>query len=264
MISDIASAALAAGRAILDIERSGFHIAEKGDRSPVTEADARAEEIILARLRALAPHIEIISEEDSASGLPKSAPQRFFLVDPLDGTREFIAGNGEYTVNIALIENGRPVLGAVLAPASGLLFVGDGARGAFEASAPDADAEAASRARWRPISARPPRRDGLCALASRSHRDIGTENYLREIAATEITCIGSSLKFCWLASGKADLYPRFGPTMEWDTAAGQAVLEAAGGAVLNIDDTPLRYGKAGQGFRNPPFIARGKPPAAGG
>lgn len=263
MITDIAATALAAGRAITAVEKNGFKVTEKADASPVTEADARAEEIILVRLRDIAPQIPVISEEAAAgAGLPDRAPNRFFLVDPLDGTREFIAGNGEYTVNIALIENGRPVLGVVLAPATGRLFVGAGPDAAFETAAPALEDEAAERRRWQPIRPRVPAADTLTALASRSHRDSETETYLARIGVRERITIGSSLKFCWLARGEADLYPRFGPTMEWDTAAGQAVLEAAGGCVLGADGAPLGYGKAAAGFRNPPFFAWGDPKAA--
>jgi 3'(2'),5'-bisphosphate nucleotidase len=255
MIAEIAAAALAAGRAITAIEKRGFQVAEKADSSPVTEADARAEKIILTRLHDIAPEIPVISEEAAVTGLPGKAPRRFFLVDPLDGTREFIAGNGEYTVNIALIDDGRPVMGCVLAPSLGRLFIGAGRGQSFVAAAPDLEDEAAEPGNWRPIKPRKPASDALTALASRSHRDSETESYLARIGVTDTISVGSSLKFCWLAQGKADLYPRFGPTMEWDTAAGQAVLEAAGGCVLTEDGTPLAYGKADAGFRNPPFFA---------
>lgn len=250
-------ASLAAGKAILDIYAAPFAVREKGDRSPVTEADARAEEIILAHLAREAGDIAVISEEASAERPPGAAPARFFLVDPLDGTREFIGRNGEFTVNIALIDGGRPVAGVVLAPAAGRLFVAAG-EAAFAADAGPGAPDPAQPANWRPIRARPPRPGALTALVSRSHGDAQTEDWLRETGVTETVAAGSSLKFCVIAAGEADLYPRFGRTMEWDTAAGQAVLEAAGGSVRTLDGAPLRYGKAGQGYANPPFIARGR------
>lgn len=251
-------AALAAGAAILDIYAKPIAVTEKADRTPVTEADARAEEIILAHLAAAEPGTMVIAEEASAVCPPGAAPERFFLVDPLDGTREFVGRNGEFTVNIALIEDGWPTAGVVLAPAAGRLFIAAGPDAAFAADAATGAADPADPARWRPIAARAPGPDGLAALVSRSHGDAETEAWLARQPVARRVAAGSSLKFCLIAAGEADVYPRFGRTMEWDTAAGQAVLEAAGGGVHTLDGGRLAYGKAEAGYANPPFIARGR------
>jgi 3'(2'),5'-bisphosphate nucleotidase len=232
----------------------------KTDASPVTAADEEAEALILARLASIAPGIPVIAEEAMAAGrsLPHDAiaGHRFFLVDPLDGTKEFLKRNGEFTVNIALIEGGRARMGVVLAPAKARLFLGDGENGAFACEArADAPLKLADA---RAIKARVPPAQGLTLLASRSHGDGRLEAFCAELAIAERIDAGSSLKFCLIAAGEADLYPRLGPTMEWDTAAGQAVLEAAGGTVMTEDGAPLAYGKTGEGFRNPHFTARGR------
>jgi 3'(2'), 5'-bisphosphate nucleotidase len=250
----LAVTALRAGRAIMEIYQAGFSVEIKTDRSPVTEADRRAEALILADLAGFAPAVPVISEEAGAPAAGKPVPERFFLVDPLDGTREFINRNGEFTVNIALIEAGRPALGVVLAPAVNRLFVGCGQGHAFELPA-GSEKEALDRASWRPIATRPAKPGSLRALASRSHRDAQTDAFLARIAAKSTVSAGSSLKFCLIACGDADVYPRLGRTMEWDTAAGQAVLEAAGGAVLTLEGEPLGYGKSRSGYANPPFVA---------
>ncbi|WP_248291589.1 3'(2'),5'-bisphosphate nucleotidase CysQ [Neoroseomonas marina] len=222
---------------------------QKADGSPLTAADLAAHEAILEGLRACCPEFPVISEEDAA--LAAAAPEcPFILVDPLDGTREFLSGNGEFTVNIALIEDGVPVAGVVYAPALGRLWLGALGAGA-EASHGDAPPQ--------PIGCRHPADDGLVAVASRSHRDAATDAFLADRPIAGLRSVGSSLKFCLLAEGEADVYPRFGPTMEWDTAAGQAVLAAAGGAVVTPDGDPFRYGKAATGWRNGPFIAWGAP-----
>ena len=254
----LAATALKAGRAIMEIYEAGFSVETKPDRSPVTEADRRSEALILADLERLAPAVPAISEEAGAPAAAAPAPPRFFLVDPLDGTREFIGRNGEFTVNIALIEDGRPVIGVVLAPAVRRLFVGCGRGQAFELPMGD-EMAVLNRASWRPIAARAPRPGRLRAVASRSHREAETDAFLAKIAAQSIVSAGSSLKFCLLACGEADVYPRFGSTMEWDTAAGQAVLEAAGGLVLTVQGEPLGYGKSASGYANPPFIAWARP-----
>lgn len=224
---------------------------QKPDQSPVTAADEQAEELILRELLELAPDTPVIAEESASRGnVPGVAPETFFLVDPLDGTREFLDRNGEFTVNIALIEQRQPVAGVVFAPAARRLFYGWD-ESAFEQSG---DGPAARR-----IQARKPQQGRLRAVASRSHRDAATDRFLERHGVTEIQSAGSSLKFCLLATGEADLYPRMGPTMEWDTAAGHAVLLAAGGRVtLEDGHTPLLYGKSASGFRNPDFIAWGK------
>jgi 3'(2'), 5'-bisphosphate nucleotidase len=192
----------------------------------------------------------VVCEETESSEAPTRVGARFVLVDPLDGTKEFLGRNGEFTVNIALVEEGRAVAGVVFAPAIERLFLGfrdaGGQACAFE--------ERGKSAR-RPIGVVQPHADGLVVVASRSHRDQATDEYLRAIRVRSFASAGSSLKFCMVAAGEADLYPRLGRTMEWDTAAGQAVLEAAGGTVLRMDGSPLVYGKPG--FENPHFVARG-------
>lgn len=223
----------------------------KADGSPLTEADLAAHAAILDGLAATFPGLPVISEEDAERlDAPPAGP--FILVDPLDGTREFLSGNGEFTVNIALIENGAPVVGVVFAPALGRLWsgaVGVGARVRSGGAAATA------------ISVRGPGEGGLVAVASRSHRDAATEAFLAGLTVAALRSVGSSLKFCLVAEGGADVYPRFGPTMEWDTAAGQAVLEAAGGRVVTPEGAPFRYGKAGAAWRNGAFIAWGGAPA---
>ena len=245
--AELAEVARHAGAEILKIYAGDFATQRKADHSPVTAADLAAEAVILPALRRLAPDIAIISEEDSQqSGLPREAPSRFWLVDPLDGTKEFVARNGEFTVNIALIEDGRPVLGIVHLPALAQTYRG------YDRVAERADDGASFTA----IHARRTPPEGAVMIISRSHAAkelVKAEEMGERIQGTLVA--GSSLKFCRLAEGAADLYPRFGPTMEWDTAAGQAVLEAAGGSVHTTDGAPLRYGKPG--FRNPHFIARG-------
>jgi 3'(2'), 5'-bisphosphate nucleotidase len=240
-----------AAREIMRIYAGDHGVRDKADKSPVTDADHAAEAIIVAGLRALTPGTPIVAEEEMAAGrIPLIGKGPFWLVDPLDGTKEFIKRNGEFTVNIALIEERRPTLGIVLAPASDLLWRGAAGLGAdrSEKSGPFAA-----------ITTRPPPTDGLTCCASRSHAvysdlDIWFRN--EGLTVTERIQTGSSLKFCLIAEGTADIYPRFGPTNEWDTAAGQGVLEAAGGEVVTTDGRPLRYGKPG--FGNPHFIARAK------
>ncbi len=242
-----------AGRAIMSIYASGSATRYKSDLSPVTEADEMAERVILAGLAKHFPGVPVIAEEQVAAGHVPKVADRFFLVDPLDGTKEFISRNGEFTVNIAVIEQGVPVSGVVYAPATRQLFWGDCHAGAASALiSPD---EPCKNHDFAKISVRPAPGDGLTVLASRSHRDAETEAYLAKLHVKSLISAGSSLKFCRVAAGEADLYPRFGRTMEWDTAAGQAVLEAAGGKVLDVAGLPLRYGKAARGFDNPAFIA---------
>ena len=230
----------------MDVYGTDFRVQDKADASPVTEADERAEACILAALAALTPDIPIVSEEAAAKGHTPKVSDRFWLVDPLDGTREFVNRNGEFTVNIAMIEHGAPTLGVVVAPALERAFWGALGVGAF------VDDTGQSRA----ISCRRPPPEGLTVVSSRSHGDREALNkYLagRRIAASSYS--GSSLKFCLIAAGEADLYPRLGRTMEWDTAAGHAVLAAAGGQVMGLDGTALKYGKPE--FANPHFVAMG-------
>ena len=223
----------------------------KADKSPVTDADHVAEEIIVRGLRALTPDTPVVAEEEMAAGrVPKLNGGPFWLVDPLDGTKEFIKRNGEFTVNIALIEDGRPTLGIVLAPATETLW-----RGAAGLGADKSDKGGAFTA----ITTRRAPPGGLVACASRSHAiysDLDIWFRSNNLTVADRVQAGSSLKFCLIAEGKADIYPRFGPTNEWDTAAGQGVLEAAGGEVVTTDGRPLAYGKPR--FSNPHFIARTK------
>jgi 3'(2'), 5'-bisphosphate nucleotidase len=236
-----------AGQLIMDIYATDFDVSAKGDASPVTEADQRAETLILAGLKKLAPDVPVVAEEAVAAGHIPNVSDRFFLVDPLDGTKEFISRNGEFTVNIALISQGVPVLGLVYAPAVGRMFTGAIGLGAW---LEDAQGQ-------RPIRCRPVPPEGLTVVASRSHGDEAALDALlsgRKVAAR--TNAGSSLKLCLVAAGEADLYPRLGRTMEWDIAAGDAVLRAAGGSVRRVDNGGLlAYGKPG--FDNPHFVAAG-------
>lgn len=247
--------ALAAGREIMTIYAKPVIAREKADLTPVTEADEAAEKIILAGLKERDGATPVISEEAAAAGYIPKTGQRFYLVDPLDGTKEFLSRNGEFTVNIALIDKGAPIAGIVYAPAIGRIFCGEAGLGAFEAKLegePDLTGCA-----WQALKARIAGPEGPVVVASRSHRDERTEAYLKGLKVKKIVSAGSSLKFCLLAAGEADLYPRFGRTMEWDTAAGHAVLAAAGGHVEIETGEPLLYGKSERGYDNPAFIARG-------
>ncbi len=247
LLDPLTRLAEAAGEAILEIYAQDFEVRSKADTSPVTEADERAEAIILAGLRELTPAIPIVAEESVAAGdIPEIGDGPFWLVDPLDGTREFVSHNGEFTVNIALIEAGVPVLGVVTAPARKLGFLGAAGLGAWRWAGDGARAE---------IACRRTAAEGAVVVASRSHMTAETEAWLADMAVASLTPAGSSLKFCLVAEAAADLYPRLGRTMEWDTAAGHAVLLAAGGRVETLDGAPLGYGKAE--FENPYFIARG-------
>lgn len=253
--------AIAAGRVILDIYRAGAAVRLKGDKSPVTEADEAAERLILEALSRHLPDIPVVAEEEAAAGrIPDVTGHRFILVDPLDGTREFIGGHDDFTVNIALIENGAPVLGVVHAPALGSLYLGGGGK-AEKLEIDDLD-----RVRARhPIAVRTEHATPS-ALVSRSHNCDATDAYIKKSQILERKAVGSSLKFCLVAEGVADVYPRFSPTMEWDTAAGDAVLRAAGGMVTTEDGAPLTYGKHLPGlraFENPDFIAWGDRQKAG-
>jgi 3'(2'), 5'-bisphosphate nucleotidase len=248
-----AAIALAAGPAVMDEYGRSAEARAKRDGSPVTAADERAEAIIRERLRLTATPIPIVAEEATAAGEAIAAASRFILVDPLDGTREFVARNGEFTINVALVENGAPVAGAVYAPALERLWFGG--RTAYACPAPLGSDLPDARS-WRVLRTRPAPAS-LVALASRSHCDPATEAFLARLPIGERRSAGSSLKFCVIAEGEGDVYPRFAPTMEWDTAAGDAVLRAAGGAVLARDGGPLRYGKFAADLRNGDFVAWG-------
>ena len=251
LLDDIAEAAREAGEAILEIVRRGFDVEAKRDLSPVTEADRAAELIILAALARAAPGVPVIAEEEVAAGRIPAHDDTFFLVDPLDGTKEFVRGGDDYTVNIGLIEHGSPKLGVVFAPATGRLHGGSVGHGAWVA---EGQSRRAIRTRVRGAQ--------LTAVASKSHLNQSTIDYLSAAAGgCGYVAIGSSLKFCILAEGDADIYPRASPTSEWDTAAGHAVLLAAGGLVDGPDGTPLSYGKPA--FLNRAFVATSgwKPPS---
>ena len=250
-----------AGAAIMRHYRAGTAVLLKGDRSPVTAADTEAEALIVATLARHWPSIPVIAEEQVAAGQVPPIHDRFFLVDPLDGTREFIAKRGEFTVNVALVEGAVPRFGIVYAPATGELCLtraaGDAAEATFD---PDMGEAGLKQLAWRPMRARTPAADGLVVLASRSHLDPETQALIARYPVKSLANAGSSLKFCALARGAADFYPRLGPTMEWDTAAGEAVLRAAGGSVTRVDGRPLDYGKRAEGFKNPGFLAWGRQP----
>jgi 3'(2'), 5'-bisphosphate nucleotidase len=253
LLQALIGAAIEAGRAVSDIYRSNFAVEIKSDSSPVTAADHAAEAIILKHLAAVAPGIPVIAEESVAAGhIPKTA-REFFLVDPLDGTKEFVHRRGDFTVNIALIRDRAPVLGVVYAPATSRLFAGNATN--HHAVQSNQDPYDAARAETKFIRVRPVPQAGVTAVASRSHRTPETDTYLAQYTVADLVSVGSSLKFCLVAAGEADLYPRLGPTMEWDTAAGHAVLLAAGGTVIADDAAPLLYGKPE--FRNSSFIASG-------
>ncbi len=286
LLEAMIGAAVEAGRAAQAHYRSGLQVRRKADASPVTDADQAAEAVILERLARCAPATPVVAEEEVAAGRVPAAAEEFFLVDPLDGTKEFIAGSGEFTVNIALIRRHAPVLGVVYAPAQRRLFAANAAERVAFRSEEDPDAGSAGSAarvhgahgsdgtqgvhgtggihtasgarvagRREPIHVRPAPADGITAVASRSHSTPETDAYLARYSVAERVSVGSSLKFCLVAEGRADLYPRLGPTMEWDTAAGHAVLLGAGGTVIAPDGEPLRYGKPQ--YRNSWFVASG-------
>jgi len=248
LLDRIIPIARAAGTIVMEVYATEFKVEGKGDASPVTEADHRAEALVLPALARITPGLQVVSEEAASAGRIPVVAERFWLVDPLDGTREFVNRNGEFTVNIALVERDTPVLGVVLAPASGRLFAGAADAGAFVED---------ESGRRQAITCRRIPATGLTVVSSRSHGDLAAlDAFLTgRVVASHVTA-GSSLKFCLVAGGQADLYPRFGRTMEWDTAAGHAVLRAAGGCVTDLNGAELRYGKPD--FANPHFVAMGR------
>jgi 3'(2'), 5'-bisphosphate nucleotidase len=259
MIETFETLALAAGKAILEVYNAGPSVSYKQDASPVTEADERAEAIILAGLKAAYPDIPVVAEEAAAAGnIPDVSGKRFFLVDPLDGTKEFINRRDDFTVNIALIEDGIPVAGIVYAPARKVAYTGSDGHAEKLVIADDLTIASRERIGCRKAA------EELTAVASRSHNSPETEAFLNERGITSTRSVGSSLKFCMVAEGAADVYPRFGRTMEWDTAAGDAVLRAAGGMTLDLEDKAFRYGKTKQAsdsdFANGHFVAWGAKP----
>lgn len=249
---------LEAAVAVMGVYATDPHARRKADRSFVCDADERAEAIILAGLAVRVPGIPVIAEEAASRGEKPRCGRAFILVDPVDGTREFLHRNGEFTINIALILDGVPRAGAVYAPAISQLWMA-GTRAYACHVEPGAPLPRIADRRVIAVRANPQK--GLTALASRSHADAETEVFLASLPIAERRSAGSSLKFCTIAEGAADVYPRFGPTMEWDTAAGDAVLRAAGGAVLDEVGTALLYGKAQNQYRNGPFVAWGDPAA---
>lgn len=258
VIEELLAVAIDAGVEILRIYDTDFAVRVKEDSSPVTAADEAAEAIIVAALARMAPDIAVVAEEAAAAGRIPEAAHRFFLVDPLDGSKEFITRNGEFTVNIGLIEGDVPVLGVVYAPALGRIWWGERDGGAFHARVVNSvisDRE--------PIRVRGSSGAGLDVVGSRSHGGSDVDAWLERFKVARLVPAGSSLKFCLVASGEADLYPRLGRTMEWDTAAGDAILRAAGGRVETLFGQPLCYGKRNQAhdtdFANPHFVAFGDP-----
>ena len=252
LLSLAADLARRAGAVILAVRARGFETLRKSDRSPVTEADHAAEALILEGLRTATPRIPVIAEEEMSAGHVPDDHHTYLLVDPLDGTREFAAGSDEFTVNIGLVRDGRAVLGAVGVPAYGELF-----GGILGATSGGTRAWKRSTAGERAIRARVPPADGLHVLASRAGAaDPRLQGFLAGRAVADVTHMGSALKVVRLAEGAADLYPRFGRTMEWDTAAPQAVLEAAGGQMLLMDGSAMRYGKPR--WENPGFVCTGR------
>lgn len=250
LIDALLPALRAAGEAVMAVYRSDFAVRGKADASPVTEADEQAETLLVRAIEGLGRGWPVVAEEAcSRDGTPAEPGACFWLVDPLDGTKEFVARNGEFTLNVGLVVDGEPVLGLLLAPALGRLYAGARGLGAWVE-------EGGAR---RTIVCRRPPAAGLTVLDSRSHRD-GEQGaaWLRTLPVSEVRTVGSSLKLALIAEGQADLYGRFGPTMEWDLAAGDAILRAAGGGVFTHDGAPLRYGKPG--CRNPAFTARGLNP----
>ena len=246
LLANIVTLADQAGAVIMDYYRGDIEVTIKEDASPVTAADEAGEAVILEGLAKLAPNIPVVAEEKAAAGdIPDLEAGPFWLVDPLDGTKEFINKNGEFTVNIAMIGSEGPIMGVVLAPAREKAWWGLHGVGAHMRDGAGVVT---------PIKVRPAPAEGLTAVASRSHSDAATEAFLDKAGVIERISAGSSLKFCLVAEGKADLYPRFGPTMEWDVAAGHAVLLAAGGHVTTLDGEPFLYRKPD--FRNAGFIAR--------
>lgn len=254
LLSALAGAALKAGEVILRIRAEGLTVARKSDESPVTAADLASEELLRAELARLLPGVPVIAEEAVAQGHGEAPADTFLLVDPLDGTREFIGASGEFTVNIGLVEAGVPSFGIVLAPAVNKLYAGaTTAQGGF-AFLGGRDAAPGS---WTPIRCRPVPRAGLVAVASRSHLDPETTAFLAGLDVAEKISCGSALKFGLVAEGRADLYPRFGTVCEWDVAAGHAVVRAAGGSVCRPDGSPLPYARTQADYRVHGFIARG-------
>ncbi len=259
MVEALLPAVLEAGRLQMTYYREGVEVQRKSDASPVTAADQESEAVLLAALARIAPDVPVVAEEAVSGGTVPALDGCFFLVDPLDGTTEFIQRRHEFTVNVALIEAGVPVLGMVYAPALGRLYSTAGSGCAVMADvAPENAARTLDEVGARDIRCREADPKALVALASRSHLNQETRDWLSRYAVADYKQAGSSLKFCVIAAGEADVYPRLGPTCEWDIAAGHAVLSAAGGRVRRLDGSPMVYGKAEDKFLNPHFVAWGR------
>lgn len=266
LIASLLPAVMAAGRAELGHFGAGVTVMEKADASPVTAADQEAEAILLTALDRHAPAIPVVAEELAAAGRLPPQTGLFFLVDALDGTRYFIKGLPEFSVNVALVDAGRPVFGLIYVPATGRLYVtradGRAYAATIDCTSPDADA-AFTRVPFVPIQSRMPDRTQMVAFNSPS---VGSKSaaFLDALGVKDARPLGSSEKFCLIAQGSGDIYARLGPTYEWDTAAGHAILNAAGGSVTTLDGQPLAYGKTANAYLNPPFVAWGRTPEAAG
>ncbi len=261
LVEALLPAVLAAGRTELRHFAAGVEVETKADTTPVTIADHEAEEILTEALHRTAPGIPVIAEEAVAAGHVPAVADRFFLVDPLDGTRAFIKGSPEFTINIGLVVEGKPIFGIIYAPARDEFFATLGPHEAIEAKiSAQSGVVTLEQLSLRRLATREPNRQALVAFASRSHAAQSTEEFLQQLPITEKRKASSSLKFCLIARGDADLYARLGQTSEWDTAAGHAILAAAGGCVTTLDGEPLKYGKRANGYANPHFIAWGREP----
>jgi 3'(2'), 5'-bisphosphate nucleotidase len=251
LLGTICTLAVEAGDRILEIYEGSYDIGEKPDRSPVTTADLTAHQVICERLgTTLKPQLPIVSEESAPAPFPVRRPwRRYWLIDPLDGTREFIKGNGEFSVNIALIEDHQPVLGVVYAPTKALSYFACQGCGAHKQS---------GTGPVQPIHTRKARMDRLTVVGSRSHATEALTAFLQRLGPHQLVSMGSALKACLVAEGSADLYPRFGPTSEWDTGAAQCIVEEAGGGISDLEGTQLRYNTKSS-LVNPPFVTYGDP-----
>lgn len=261
LVEALLPAVLAAGRTEMRHFAAGVTVQTKADTTPVTIADHEAEAILTEAIHHAAPGVPVIAEEAVAAGRVPDTGDSFFLVDPLDGTRAFIKGSSEFTVNIGLIVGRQPVFGIIYAPALDQFYATLGPGEAIEATlSPEDQRTSLDHCTLKPLATREPDRDALVAFASRSHATQSTEEFLKRLPISEKRKASSSLKFCLIARGEADLYARLGQTSEWDTAAGQAILAAAGGCVTTLDGEPLRYGKKELGYANPDFVAWGREP----
>lgn len=264
LLDGLVGAVVEAGRLQMRLRSAGIASRPKKDASPVTQADEQSEAILLAALARVLPGVPVIAEEEVAAGRVPAVARTFVLVDPLDGTREYVAGGDDFTVNVALVVDGVPRLGLVMAPAGGELYLTLSDTSAARARIDDASpAGSLADLTLHPISTRTPPAGTLIAVASRSHRTAAEDRACMVLGATLTIAVGSSLKFCRVAEGRADLYPRLTSINQWDIAAGHAVLASAGGLVMGLDSLPIRYGDAGTRFKAPPFLAWGRAPPPG-